>query len=63
MKIQKYQWGNSIEEWGSQWKERLQSSGESKVIQNMLDNTLGTNSFITKDGKLFNIDNPRIKYE
>lgn len=41
--------------------------GQSNVFNKgnnyMLDNTLGTNSFITKDGKLFNIDNPRIKYE
>lgn len=33
MKIQKYQWGNPVEEWGSQWKERLRPSGGSKVIQ------------------------------
>jgi hypothetical protein len=33
MKIQKYQWGNPVEEWGSQWRERLQPSGGSKVIQ------------------------------
>lgn len=33
MKIQKYQWGNPVKEWGSQWKERLKPSGGSKVIQ------------------------------
>ena len=33
MKISKYQYGNPIEEWGSQWKDRLQPSARSKVLQ------------------------------
>lgn len=33
MKISKYQYGNPIEEWGSQWKNRLQPSARSKVLQ------------------------------
>ena len=33
MKIPKYQWENSIEEWGSQWKDRLQPSARSRVLQ------------------------------
>lgn len=33
MKIHKYQYGNPIEEWGSQWKDRLQPQARSKVLQ------------------------------
>lgn len=33
MKILKYQYGNPIEEWGSKWKDRLQPSARSKVLQ------------------------------
>lgn len=33
MKISKYQYGSPIEEWGSQWKDRLQPSARSKVLQ------------------------------
>ena len=33
MKIPKYQWGNPIEDWGSQWKDRLYPSARSKVLQ------------------------------
>ena len=33
MKISKYQWGSSIEGWSSQWKDRLQPSARSKVLQ------------------------------
>lgn len=33
MKISKYQWGSPIEDWSSQWKDRLQPSARSKVLQ------------------------------
>lgn len=33
MKILKYQYGNPIEEWSSKWKDRLQPSARSKVLQ------------------------------